>query len=196
MGVVRSASWVFLAAWEQGSQPGRGFAPRGHLTMSGDVLGCHTGREMVLLASSGRKSGMLLSISQGTGWAQDGHRTNCDPVPDVDRAKVRSPAGERRIRESLAGIIPAPGSLWPHSARCVEPALLVRLRLVPLSRNSARRSFFLAHNAKEMKLTLQRKHHWKGPPPEPLTKEAFTRERAWPPLLCPLSPCACTPGDY
>lgn len=76
--------------------------------MSGDVLGCHTGREMVLLASSGRKSGMLLSISQGTGWAQDGHRTNCDPAPAVDRAKVRSPAGERRIRESLAGIIPAP----------------------------------------------------------------------------------------
>lgn len=120
---------------------------------------------MVLLASSGRKSGMPLSSSQGTGWAQDGPRTNYDAAPDVDRAKVRSPAGQRHIRDTLAGIIPAPGSLRPHSARCVKPAPLGRLRTVPLSRNSARRSFFLVHNAKEMKLTLQRKHHWKGPPP-------------------------------
>ena len=39
--------------------------------MSGDVFGCHTGREMVLLASSGRKSGVLLRMSQGAGRPQD-----------------------------------------------------------------------------------------------------------------------------
>ena len=61
------------------------FYPRGHLAMSGDIFGCHTGG---MLASNGLRPGMPLNALQCTGQTPP---KKDYPTQNVDSAEVEKP---------------------------------------------------------------------------------------------------------
>ena len=61
-----------------------GFSPRGHLAMSGDILGCH--HWGLLLASSGKRPVVCLNIPQGTGQ----HSPTPAPIKNYPSQNVSS----------------------------------------------------------------------------------------------------------